>query len=70
MNIAMAIRDCRLKRHMTQTKLAEVAGMTVTTVCFYESYRMEPSLRAVKKLADAFGIHPHDLIAEAEKYPD
>ncbi len=49
------IRFFRKKNHMTQTELANVIGVTQTSVSQWESGRNYPDIKTAKRLADIFG---------------
>jgi transcriptional regulator with XRE-family HTH domain len=49
------IRYFRKKNHMTQTELANVIGVTQTSVSQWESGRNYPDIKTAKRLADIFG---------------
>lgn len=48
------IRYLRKKNHMTQSKLAEILGVTQTSVSQWESGRNFPDIKTAKRLADYF----------------
>ncbi len=49
------IRYFRKKNHMTQTELANVIGVTQTSVSQWENGRNYPDIKTAKRLADIFG---------------
>ena len=49
------IKYFRKKNHMTQTELANVIGVTQTSVSQWESGRNYPDIKTAKRLADIFG---------------
>lgn len=51
------IRTLREHAAMTQEELAHAAGTSQPTIASYESGRKSPTLRTVKRLADAAGLH-------------
>jgi transcriptional regulator with XRE-family HTH domain len=45
--------------------LAERAGLTESAVARAERDETEPHMTTVRKLADALGVHPRELIEES-----
>lgn len=52
----------RLKRNLTQEKLAEFAGISVNSVSMIERGITSPTLQTVKALSKAFDIPLEDLV--------
>lgn len=50
------IREARCKRGITQDTLAELAGLTRTSVNFYESDKHDPSFFNATCIADVLGV--------------
>lgn len=50
------IRDARRRSGLTQTALAEIAGMPQSVISEYENGRREPSFGAVDRLISAAGL--------------
>ena len=57
------LREWRLAKVMTQEELAQRSGVTETTISRIESSRSEARISTVRKLAEALGISPQELIA-------
>jgi DNA-binding Xre family transcriptional regulator len=56
------LKGLRLRRRLTQQKLAELAGLSVTQVSRIEQGVHTPRFSTLEKLADALGIDADDLI--------
>lgn len=61
-DVGYRIRELREKLGMTQDDLAEQAGMNRVTIAKYESGRIEPSSRALPRLAKALGTSADALL--------
>ena len=58
------IRRLRELRALSQRELAAVAKLSVTTVNRVETGQRKPLPRTVRKLAEALGVTPEELLAE------
>ena len=47
---------------LTQKELANLCGVSESTVANWEKYKSEPSISQAKKIGDACGIHYDDII--------
>ena len=56
-----ALRRIRRERGMTQRDLAEALGVTVPTVCRYETHVSTPSMDVIDLMAQALGVDFFDL---------
>ena len=56
----------RLMAGLTQAKLAELAGVTESSVSYYESGDRIPVVKTADKLAHALGCTLNDLFREPE----
>jgi len=61
------LRDLRLRRRMTQTDLAEGAGLTVAYISNMENGFAVPSVTSVLRLAVALGCKVTSLMAVFDK---
>jgi mRNA interferase RelE/StbE len=52
----------RLRRALTQQQLAEKAGVNRVTIARLEGGQDQPFPTTVKKLADALGVQPEELM--------
>jgi transcriptional regulator with XRE-family HTH domain len=52
----------RQKKNLSQTQLAEKAGISTTYLCQIERGHVIPSLDTLKALAEALGVSPQDLM--------
>lgn len=66
MTIAEKIKFLREKKELTQTELANKAGIHPVSVRKYETNKMTPTLAQIYKLAKALGVHPTTLMDEVE----
>jgi transcriptional regulator with XRE-family HTH domain len=56
MNISKAIQICRTQKGMTKTKLAELAGMSLSYLSLLERGKRDPNLSTISKICDALNI--------------
>ena len=61
------LREFRLKKLMTQKKLAEKSGISDVTISFIENSLSVPMDLTKQKLARALKCTPKDLFPEGEK---
>ena len=54
-------------RALSQRELAALAGLSVTTVNRIETGQHKPMPRTVRKLAEALGVTPEELLTEQPK---
>jgi transcriptional regulator with XRE-family HTH domain len=60
------LRDLRKRALLTQKELADKSGVGVTTIIRIERNQVEPQGRTIRKLAEALGVEPHELVKEAD----
>ncbi len=60
--LAARVRDRRLKREMSQQQVAEVSGLTRSSVASIETGRQSVALHHVYALARALDVTPQDLL--------
>ena len=70
MNLGKAIRMCRKKRGLTQTKLADLAKISVPHLCLLEKDKRDPSLSAVNSISDALKIPVSVLMLLASQHEE
>ncbi len=58
------VRRLRVLRALSQRELAVRAKLSVTTVNRIETGQRKPMPRTVRKLAEALGVTPEELLAE------
>jgi transcriptional regulator with XRE-family HTH domain len=56
------LRMLREKRFLSHRDLAKRAGVSPTTILNLEAGRVEAQRRTVRKLAEALGVDPTDLV--------
>lgn len=56
------LRRLRTREALTQAQLAERAGLTLSAVHRAERDITEPHMTTIRKLADALGVHPRELV--------
>ena len=59
--IGKKLKDLRLRRAMSQRKLAEAAGISQRAIVDLETDRREPHPSTLGKLAEALGIEPSEF---------
>jgi transcriptional regulator with XRE-family HTH domain len=62
--IGKKLKDLRLRRAMSQRKLAEAAGMSQRAIVDLETDRREPRPSTLGKLAEALGIEPSEFFED------
>ncbi len=62
--IGEKLKDLRIRRALTQEELAEAAGIGKNTVNRLERDLTEPRPPTLRKLAQALGVDPADLVAD------
>ena len=63
MNVGEKIKTARLAKGMTQEELGEILGVQKSAIAKYENGRVVNIKRStLKKISDALGIPPHELI--------
>lgn len=60
--IGQKLKDLRFRAGLTQQELADKAGTTQTTVARIERDVVQPEVTTIRKLAQALGITPGDLL--------
>jgi transcriptional regulator with XRE-family HTH domain len=60
--IGERLRDLRKRALMSQRELAKHSGVGVTTIVRIERNQVEPQGRTIRKLAEALGVEPHELV--------
>lgn len=56
------VQEARIKRGLSQEKLAEISGLSVMAIAFIEQGRRRPQLKTLMKIAGALGVRVKDLI--------
>ena len=57
------LKDVRQRKALTQQQLAEKAGVNRVTIARIEGGKDEPFPTTVRKVADALGVEPEELLA-------
>lgn len=52
MDYSLIIKKIRNKLFLTQTELAEILGVSLTTVCRWENKVFEPTMKVKRKIAE------------------
>jgi transcriptional regulator with XRE-family HTH domain len=60
------LRQLRKQSLMTQEKLAERSGVAVSTIIRIERNQVEPHGSTIRKLAEALGVEPQELVRRAD----
>ena len=66
-SIARVLHDHRAALGFTQTKLADLSGVTRQMISFVEQGKRIPTVDTLSKIAQALGVTPSSLLAEAER---
>jgi len=61
------LRDCRIKKRMTQKELAKASGVSQVTISFIENQLSEPMDLTKQRLARALKVPPEKLFPHKEK---
>ncbi len=56
------LKDMRKRALLTQHQLADKSGVGVATIIRIERNQVEPQGRTIRKLAEALGVDPHELL--------
>ena len=64
--IGRAIRVIRTEQGLSRKELAERSGLSYPYVSEIETGKKSPSSKALRSIADAVGLPPHELLAAAE----
>ncbi len=56
------LKALRIEQALTQEELATKAGVAANTVARLERNETEPHMSTARKLAQALGIHPRELM--------
>ena len=56
------LKRLRVLNALTQAELAQEAGLTPAAVARIERNEAEPRMTTLRKLAEALGIEPHELV--------
>lgn len=59
------LRNIRDAKFLSQRELAEKAGVSPTTINQLETGKAEAQPRTVRKLAEALGVEPGELVGES-----
>ena len=64
------LKDVRQRKALTQQQLAEKAGVNRVTIARIEGGKDEPFPTTLRKVADALGVEPEELLAPAADSPN
>jgi transcriptional regulator with XRE-family HTH domain len=65
------LREARRRAALTQGELADKAGVGITTIVRIETGEItEPRVSTLRKLAEALGVEPRDLLQDWERSDD
>jgi transcriptional regulator with XRE-family HTH domain len=62
LHIGDKLREMRKRALLTQQQLADKSGVGITTIIRVERNQVEPHARTIRKLAEALGVEPHELL--------
>ena len=70
MNVGSLIKQARLAKSLTQEELAEKVGVQKSAVAKWENGRVSEIKRSnLKKLSEALGLNPNQLLDETKETP-
>ncbi len=55
------LKELRIENVLSQRDLAELSGVTVSTINRLENSLQKPTFKTIRKLAKAFKIKPQDI---------
>jgi transcriptional regulator with XRE-family HTH domain len=61
-HIGDKLKEARTRELLTQQELARKSGLGVNTIIRIERNQVEPHFRTIRKLAEALGIDPKELL--------
>ncbi|UUX92534.1 helix-turn-helix domain-containing protein [Methanoplanus endosymbiosus] len=61
------VKDIRLRKGLSQEKLAEKTSLDRTFISLIETGKSSPTLLTILKISGAFGLAPSELMLEFEK---
>jgi transcriptional regulator with XRE-family HTH domain len=64
--IGEKLRETRKRKLLTQQQLAERSGVGIATIIRIERNQVEPRGSTIRKLAEALGVDPHELVKPEE----
>ena len=56
------LRELRETKFITQVELAQRSGVSETTIVRLEAGQHEPRISTIRKLAEALGVEPAELV--------
>ena len=62
--IGKSVRKLRIERFMSQADLSRVAGVSPAHLGRLERNEHEPHLSTIRKIAEALGVDPTELVGE------
>ena len=60
----MGIKECRIKKHMTQQELADAIGVSYSVISKYENGKITPPPQKIAKIADVLQVSREDLFSQ------
>lgn len=70
MKTGHVVRLLRVRRRVTQDKLAETVGMDQSNLSRLERGILPPSLVQIERIAQALGVETHEIMKMAAELPD
>ncbi len=65
-HIGDKLKEARTRELLTQQELAKKSGLGVNTIIRIERNQVEPHGSTIRKLAEALGVEPHELVKPEE----
>jgi transcriptional regulator with XRE-family HTH domain len=66
----LKLREVRERKFLSQQELADAAGTTKANISRLETGKQKPQMATVRKLAEALGVRPEDLVDWEADAPD
>jgi transcriptional regulator with XRE-family HTH domain len=60
--VGTKLNQLRTQEALTQRDLSERTGLTIAAISRIEQNQVEPRLSTVRRLAEALGVHPSQLM--------
>lgn len=68
-DIGIAIRECRIRRGISQKELADKVDLTASFISQLENNQISPSLNSFIQICDALKISPSELLEKKKQIP-
>lgn len=66
LDLSVRLRELRIKKHLRQEQVAEIIGVTKSTISAYENDLRQPSFEILLKLANLYGVSTDYLLGRTD----